>query len=490
MSSKLLSKYKSLPLEVRASFWFLVSAFFQRGISVITTPLFTRLMSTEEYGEFSVFYSWYGIVVVIVTLNLFFGVSVRGLVKYEDDKNVFMSSMQGLALTLTLCWLVIYLCFSTLFNNMLLLTTEQVLCMFIIIVGNSAYGFWAAEKRVDFHYRALITLSVLTAVATPMLQLALMLVVEDTCMARIYGMTVVYALCYIPLFVIQMRRGKVYFSVKYWTYALRFNIPLIPHYLSQTVLNSADRLMINSMVGPSEAGIYSLAYSIAQIMVIFNSSLMQTIEPWLYKKIKSKEIEDISKVAYPAFLLIAIANLALIAFAPEVVALFAPSEYYDAIWIIPPVAMGVFFQFAYTFFAVFEFYYEKTHYVTLATLAGAALNIALNYVFIGLYGYFSAGYTTLVCYAVYAVCHYLFMNTLVKKHHPGKRPYDSKVLLAITAGLLLGGFSLLLLYSLPVARYAAITILLAAMVLKRKALVEAASRILTIRKSNDGDKAK
>lgn len=479
---KLKIKYDGLSVNVKASLWFLVSAFFQRGISVITTPIFTRLMTTSEYGEFSVFYSWYGIITIFVTLNLFFGVYVRGLVKYEEERKIFSSSLEGLTLVLTIAWLGIYLIFSKFFNGLFSLTTIQMLCMFLIIWSNSAFSFWAAEQRVDLNYKMLVELSVIAVIATPMSQIVLMFLVEDKVMARIYGMALVNAILYIPLFVKQMKLGRVFYSKKYWRYALSFNIPLIPHYLSQTVLNSADRLMINEMIGASEAGIYSLAYSVSQIMTIFNSSLMQTIEPWLYKKIKNKQVNEISKVAYPAFILIAIVNLFLIAFAPEVVAIFAPTTYYDAIWVIPPIAMSVFFQFTYTFFAVFEFYYEKTQYITMATMGGAILNIGLNYIFIKKYGYYAAGYTTLICFIVYAIFHYCFMDKLIKKHHSNKTVYSLKVLFSIASGFLLAGFLLLVTYSYPVIRYGSIVLILIILTIKRKCVTQQIKKFADLKK--------
>ena len=48
---KIITKYRKCSVQVKASFWFLICAFFQRGISVITTPIFTRLLSTAEYGQ-------------------------------------------------------------------------------------------------------------------------------------------------------------------------------------------------------------------------------------------------------------------------------------------------------------------------------------------------------------------------------------------------------------------------------------------------------
>ena len=126
--------------------------------------------------------------------------------------------------------------------------------------------------------------------------------------ARILGIAIVELIGYSELYIIQMTRGKKFFYAKFWKHAIRFNIPLIPHYLSQTVLNSADRIMISNMVGDNEAGIYSLAYSVSSIMVIFNSALMQTLNPWIYQKIKAKKFQDIEKVAYISLIIVAVSN--------------------------------------------------------------------------------------------------------------------------------------------------------------------------------------
>ena len=83
MLTKIIKKYQSVPVQVRASFWFLVCSFLQRGISVITTPIFTRLLTTGNYGQYGVFNSWLDIVSIFVTLRLYYGVFVRGLVKFE-----------------------------------------------------------------------------------------------------------------------------------------------------------------------------------------------------------------------------------------------------------------------------------------------------------------------------------------------------------------------------------------------------------------------
>ena len=133
MIRKLIDKYNSFPLQVKASFWFLICAFLQKGIISITTPIFTRLLSTEEYGHYSVFLSWQTILTNIITLNLFSGMFVQGLVKFDDHKLKFASAMQGLTLTLTAGWTIIYLLFRNFWNNLFELSTVQMLSMIVII---------------------------------------------------------------------------------------------------------------------------------------------------------------------------------------------------------------------------------------------------------------------------------------------------------------------------------------------------------------------
>ena len=138
-----MNKYKSLPVQVRASFWFLICAFLQRGISTITTPIFTRLLSTAEYGQYSVFNSWLGIITVLVTLNLYSGVYTQGLVKFDNQRKKYSSSLQGLVFTLTCVWTVVYALFYEFWNSVFSLTTVQMLAMLVMIWATAAFKFWS-----------------------------------------------------------------------------------------------------------------------------------------------------------------------------------------------------------------------------------------------------------------------------------------------------------------------------------------------------------
>lgn len=479
---KIVEKYNRLPVQIKASFWFLACSFFQKGISTLTTPIFTRLLSTADYGKYSVFNSWLGICTTIITLQLYAGVHTQGIIKFENKRHQFTSALEGLVVTLVLAWTGIYLVFHNFWNDLLSLTTVQVLAMLLMIWATSVYHFWAVGQRVDFKYRKLVFLSAAVSLAKPLVSIFFVQHAQDKVTARILGLALVELVGYAGLFFIEMKKGKTFFNAKYWKYALLFNLPLVPHYLSQTVLGSMDRIMISRMVSSSTAGIYSLAYSVSQIMTLFNTALLQTIEPWIYKKIKSKDVKSISDIAYPCLIFIATVNVAIIAFAPEVIAIFAPQTYYDAIWIVPPVSMSVFFMFCYTLFATFEFYFEKSSWITFATMTGAVLNIILNYVFIKLFGYYAAGYTTLFCYLVYDVLHWRFMQKTCKDNLNQEAPYDCKVMIKISGIFMIFGFIFLFLYRHIFLRYGFIACLFAMIIWKRKYIIENLKRIISLRK--------
>lgn len=475
---KLIEKYKKLSPQVRATFWFLVCSVLQRGISTITTPIFTRLLSTEEYGQYGVFNSWLSIIQIIVTLDLTAGVYTMGIVKFKEEEKIFTSSLQGLNLVLCTAWTIIYLVFHDFLNSLLSLTTVQMLAMLIMIWATASFTFWMTTQRNQFKYRKLVIVTLIVSILKPTVGILFVIHSEDKVTARILGLALVEIICYTGFFISQMIRGKRFYSGKYWKYAVLFNLPLLPHYLAGTILSSSDRIMIQNMVGASAAGIYSLAYSLSLIMSMVKDSLNKTISPYLFQRIREKDYKSIPKVVYPSLIVTAFANLILIAFAPEVISVFAPREYFEAIYVVPPVAMSVYFQFMYLCFAPFEFYFEKRIWTTIGTLTSAGLNLLLNYIFIQLCGYQAAGYTTLTCYFFNSLMHYYFMRKVCKEHLEDIKPYSPKVLIEITLGFLVIGFVYIPMYSVPVVRYTFTALIMILVFINREKLMPVLKKMI------------
>lgn len=481
ITKSVMNKYRALPIRVKASIWFLICSFLQKGISIITTPIFTRLLSTAQYGQFNVFNSWLGIITIFVSLNLCYGVYTQGLIKYDKNRSEYSSTLQGLTLLLVIVWTCVYLLFREFWNGLFTLTTTQMLSLLLMVWTSSIFNFWAAEQRVVLRYKALVVVTLFVSLAKPIVGIVLVINATDKVTARVVGLALVEIICYTGLFVVQMIRGKKFYSKKFWLHALLFNLPLVPHYLSQVVLGNADRIMIAKMVSAQSAGIYSLAYSLSQVMTLFNTAISQTMSPWIYQKIKDKKTSEIANVAYGALGLIVVTNLILMLFAPEIVKIFAPHSYFNARWIIPPVAMSVFFIFCYDLFAKFEFYYEKTTLVMLASLVGAVLNILLNLWLLPIFGYYVAGYVTLICYMLYAVCHYLFMQRICKANGIDQ-PYSTRTLLLISLVFILAGTVILATYLSTFSRYVLIFLSISVIWFKRKSIFELIEKIMQTKK--------
>lgn len=473
MFRKLIQKYNQIPAPAKASLWFLICGFLQKGISMITTPVFTRVMTELEYGRFTVYNSWLGIIQIIVSLNLAAGVYTRGLVKFEDDQDRFSSSMLGLSTTCVLIFGVIYAIFSQVINDWLDLSTVLMVAMLVEIWAHAAYQFWSNRERVHYRYKRLVILTLAYVILRPLLGVIFVLQADVTAQveARVLTTTLVNLGLFTGLYIAITKKGKQFFSKKYWSYALKFNLPLVPHYLSQIVLNQSDRLMINSLCGTAETAYYSVAYTIAMVLQILNTSISSTMNPWIYKSIKNGQVHKIGRVSYCVLGLIAVLNLVVILFAPELLAVLAPDSYRAALWVIPPVTVSVYFMFLYNLFATFEYYYEKTHYVTIATVVGAALNVGLNALFIPKFGFIAAGYTTLACYILYALAHYYYMRKVCKQFMGGTKVYNVKIILALGLGLLLCAFAIMLLYETTWIRYGLVAVIGLGLFWKRKTII-------------------
>ena len=63
--SRFVTKYKKMSVVTKAALWFTFATVLQKGISFFTVPIFTRIMSTEQYGIFSVYLSWISVLTIL-----------------------------------------------------------------------------------------------------------------------------------------------------------------------------------------------------------------------------------------------------------------------------------------------------------------------------------------------------------------------------------------------------------------------------------------
>lgn len=454
MFQKAINSYRSLALPVKAALWFAVCSIIQKGIQFITVPIFTRLLTPSEFGEVALYNSWMGILVIFITLNLNAGTFNTGMVKYEENKFQFTSAMQSIVFLNGLFFLLLFFLFENFIVGTTGLTKPYLLLMLSQIVLFSGVSLWTTQQQYQYRYRSLAVVTLLITILTPALGVWAVMNYADHVAARIYSMAAVQIAIGVVFVAYNYFQGKIFFQKEYWKFALGFAIPLIPHYLSMVVLTQSDRVMIDWYCSKADVGVYSVAYSLAMVLMLVVSSIGQSLGPWTFKAIKRNNVGGLKSMSSVLSLLVAVPIVLLVLVAPELIALIAPDEYQEAVLAVPPVAVSCFFIFLYSLFGNIEFYFQKKQYIAVASVVGAMLNIALNWLLIPIYGYIAAAYTTLICYVGFSVAHYLFSRKISKAELGVKTIYDDKKLLLISIAMVfIGVFSPMLYAVHAVFRY-------------------------------------
>ncbi|MCI8557261.1 MAG: oligosaccharide flippase family protein [Lachnospiraceae bacterium] len=481
--SWLIQEYQQLSAPVKASFWFTLSNVLVKGVSFITLPIFSRILTPEEYGQVSVYSSWLSIFTIFCTLTIWGGVFNVAVVKYSEKMNNVVSAFQGMATTITVAFFIVTLIFIGPISNLLGMSKILTVCMYLDILAQTPFALWSSVQRYFYKYKALVILSIVLAVINPLIGFAAVTHTELRAEAKIITGLILNIILGVWLFVVNQRKGKSFFNFKYWKYGFVFNIVLIPHYLSLQVLSQSDRLMINNLCGSSDAGIYSVAYTFAMLLGLFTSAINSSFTPWIYKNIKAEDYTSISKISNVVVAVVATLSLSLICIIPDVFRWMLPEAYYSAVWVIPPVTVASYFMFLYPLFGAIEFYYEENRYITAASIIGAIINIGLNYIFIRLFGYIAAAYTTLFCYILFSLAHYCFMRKVLKKNNLKINLYDIKTLFFLSLSTIVLMVIITILYNSTLLRWSFIVLLILSGFVQRKKVLNVVN-VLLIDKAN------
>lgn len=453
---KLLSYYRSASQAVRASLWGTICNFLQRGAAFLVVPIFTRLLTTEQYGVCNVYFAWYEIFVLFTSLKLPYEGLNNGLIRHEKDKDGYASAMMGLIILMTGVCALLWWPLRRPVGKLTGLSDFLMTVMFVQLLFSPILNLWINRQRFDFKYRAAVVLTMITTVVSPVIAIVAVLNTQYMAEARILSLAAVQTCLGFGCGLVLLVRGKKIFKKDYWGFALKFNLPLLCYYLSQSVLNQSDRIMINYFCGSGKAAVYSVAYTAGTLMLLAVSAIMGAFSPWMYRKLKAKEYAEVAPAAGRLTLLVAAATLAMTVFAPDLVAILATDSYREAIWIIPPVSASVFFVFVYMLFANVEMFYDGNKGISVISIVCTLVNVLLNWWAIPRYGYLAAGWTTLVSYLLLTVLHYVLMGRGCRAQGVNERIFPVGKMVLVSLLVLCATFGMMALYPMGWVRYSVV----------------------------------
>jgi len=463
----------------RSAFVYVISSSLKHVVSFISVIVFTRILDTSQYGTLSVYTSWVNIFMVIVTLNLWSGFFNNGMIDFPDKRDDFVLSLVEYIGTVTILLSIVFFIFNSKIANMLEISTSLLYLMPFYIFFSAVIRLWTSHMRYEYKAKKILFVNFINAVANPIFAvIAILLFSEYPVTAKAYGnavMTIILGIIFVYKYI---TKSKKKFNTIYWKYALKYNLPLVPHTLALSVLSQLDKVMIVKFSNASDVAVYSVAISLAAVSNVFFSALTNAFTPYTYQSLKEGKVEDFNQLINKITLLISVLTMGLILIIPEVISIISPSSYQMAKYAAPLVLLGMYFTFYSGMVGLIQFYYKKVILILAGTCIAAILNLVLNWIFIPKYGFIAAAYTT--CFSYLTV---LLINMVIARRIEKRKYFDFRFI--TYASLLLCVLTAIIMFSYSgyVVRGIILLIMIFAFVIKRKEILDNFGKYFTIKRS-------
>lgn len=413
---------------------YLIANVIGMAISLVALPVLTNLLSTAEMGIATSFITLKNIVTIILLLAMYISIDkIFVSVKDYNERYKYLSSIYIFSTIVAILIYIVYFIFQVPINKMLGFNTQMMTLMVLMCILINGCTLMVANWNFCNKAKYTFLYNLLASPISQILSIILVLILpSEKYLGRIIGVDFFNIVLGFVFGIVILKKGKRAFNKNYIKESLQISLPMIPHLLSQIFLSSCDLLMIKSIVGEASAGIYSVAYTISNILYTISLQIFKPWSPWVYRRIENKETDSIKENSKLIMHIVWIFCIGIFTIAPELIKLFINSEYGEASLIVPPICLGIFFQMMYTFFYDIEYYHKKNKQIAIFSVITAIINIILNYVAIHIWGYQAAAYTTIVSYMILCILHYFGMRKIDKTQY-----YDLKTLLVLSSVLIL-----------------------------------------------------
>lgn len=391
---------------VKAGIGYTLGNFFVKGIVFLSLPLFSRIMTTEQFGVYNVFISYESILYVLVGVALHLSLQ-NANIDYKNRINKYVSSISLVYILNSLLFCVVIFCANKWLSNILNLDGKLLYVLVVYSFGTSIISLYNMKVSLTYEYKKYLFVTFIQSIGNILLSVIFILYIftEKRDLGRILGATLAVFLTSLWVLYSFYKEAKPAFVKEYWVYGLLYCMPLVPHGISQVLLAQFDRIMIREIESDSAAGIYSLASNLKSPLAIITLSITTSWKTWFFREIEGSNRIEIQKRAVQLLETFAILTIGMILVSREIVLLFGGSQYDSGKYVIIPMIVDAFILFIYSVIVQSEYYKKKTTYIMIGTMVASGINIVTNYIFIHKYGFIAAAYTTLFSYCIYLLMH-------------------------------------------------------------------------------------
>ena len=395
--------------------WYMVSSILAKGIALLLTPIFARILTEREYGYYTSFVSWQNILVTVFSLELSSSV-LRARFDYDEEGfKRYVSSIISFGMIFAGLGVIVGgVVFSANSNLFWGFDVEYILPLSLVIVFSPLIQIFQAEQRAKVKYKLSSAITVGFSAFGLLIPLGFIFIIDNKLDALLYGIAFNVVLWGIGIYMVYLFMYGMTFKGEYIKYALILSLPIVPHIVSSNIMGNSDKLMINSMCGPEFAALYGVVYTCSMAVTLLRNALNNAWIPWFYEKMSEGKYSVIRKKTDYYIVGFSLGTLVVCLFGPELVLVMGGEQYIDAAPLVPIIMLGCFYNFLNVFYVNIEFYEKKTYMISVVTVITTIINIALNYICIKRFGYMAAAYTTAFCNLLIIIMHY--MNTRKMKN--------------------------------------------------------------------------
>ena len=436
-----------LTVPATASLWYVGSNIISKGITFLFTPVFTRLLTASEYGVYSLYVSWMSIFTVLFTFQIHGNVCYRGLAKWRERSDVFISSSLGALSLLVLSMSAIYIIFRRTINDITGLSFYFTLILIFQIYLDGAEGLFFSQKRYCYKYKTVCLLNILYGILSPSLAVFLIVSRNLSGEARIFAPIIISAVFVIPMIFLMIKHGKRLFDKGVWRYIFSSSLPLIFYYIALSIIAQGDKIIISRLLSSEALGKYHVAYSAGLIIMPITTGIGQALTPWITRKAMSGEREKAKETLEGLFRIISTVLLMFFALLPEVFAFLGGKNFYSAINSVYPIGISAVFIFLSGIISNYALCFSPPKRITQNTLLCALLAVVLSLFLVRYFGIFGGAVSTLIAYAVLFI-----LNIKTVKNASGTTPIEKNAIIVNSALILFGTLLLALLKGSLVSR--------------------------------------
>jgi O-antigen/teichoic acid export membrane protein len=411
-------------------------------IAVALLPLYTRYLTTGDYGAAEVMFAAVVSASIVVRLGM-----IEALLRFyykdeEDPARVVSTSFAALFWFATIAALIA-LPFAGPISDALLaesapdLARISIAGLWVLTLNEYLLTLFRLEERA----RAFFITTILNVLAAIALTVVLVVGLEEGARGLLIGSYASGAVVVLALIIVHRRRLSLRFERPLLRRLLRFGLPTMPAELSLYGLNFVDRLIIVHVSGLPQAGLYSLGVKFAQGVNVLVRGFQLAWPPLAY----SIRDDDEARGVYATVVTLFVAGCAFVVtgmwlLARWLVRALAAPEFFASYKVIGLISAATMLYALYMVLVVILGRTGRTEFNFPATAAALAVNIALNLALVPPLGIVGAAIALVASYIVVLALMYVFTQRLFPV------PYEwGRLLRVLTVSTVLVGLGELLL---------------------------------------------